>query len=90
VNILNQSKRLIAHFATALVIAGEVILINLLSYASDIYLPPEVGPYLSFEILFCLPLLQAAQLIAVGPLQNQDHLDCGHHGRCMEQSGSLH
>ncbi|HZW86371.1 MAG TPA: GGDEF domain-containing protein [Gallionella sp.] len=52
-------------FLTALLMAGEVLLITLLDYEM-------VDTHYSFDVLYCLPVLQAARLNAIHALRHSD------------------
>lgn len=51
--------------ARALLIAAEVFLISALSYAAGRYLPGDLRPHLSLDVLYCLPIIHAARLSAL-------------------------
>jgi len=46
-------------------IVAEVFLISFLDYAVSIYLPTELGRYISLDVLFCLPIIQTARLASI-------------------------
>lgn len=55
----------ISNYARMALIATEVVLISVLSYAAGAYLPGELGAYISLDVLYCLPIIQTARLAAI-------------------------
>ncbi|KAF0165303.1 MAG: diguanylate cyclase [Rhodocyclaceae bacterium] len=62
----------ISYYVRILLVAAEVSLISFLSYATAIYLPGEMGRYISLDVLYCLPIIQAARLAAIHALRHSD------------------
>lgn len=48
-----------------MLIAAEVLLIGFIDYGAGHYLPFGMGRYVSLDVLYCLPIIQAARLAAV-------------------------
>ena len=60
------------YFGRILLIAAEVSLISFLSYAVVKYPPIEMGRYISLDVLYCLPIIQAARLAAIHATRRSD------------------
>lgn len=54
-----------SYYARVILIAAEIVLISILSYAAGAYLPGEMGAYISLDVLYCLPIIQTARLAAI-------------------------
>lgn len=54
-----------SYYGRVLLIVAEVFLISFLDYALIIYLPTELGRYISLDALFCLPIIQTARLASI-------------------------
>lgn len=55
-----------------MLIAAEVLFISFLNYAVIIYLPDELGQYVSLDVLLCLPIIQTARLAAIRTTRRYD------------------
>lgn len=55
----------ISYYARIFLIVAEVFLISFLSYAARQYLPNSIGQYISLDVLYCLPIIQAARIAAI-------------------------
>lgn len=53
-------------------IAAEVLLISLFTYAVEHYHPIEMVRYISLDVLYCLPIIQAAHLTAIRATRRHD------------------
>lgn len=53
------------YYGRVLLIVAEVFLISFLDYSVAIYLPTELGRYISLDVLFCLPIIQTAHLASI-------------------------
>lgn len=62
----------IAYYSRAALIAAEVLLISLFAYTVEIYHPVEMVRYISLDVLYCLPIIQAAHLTAVHATRRYD------------------
>lgn len=62
----------ISFYGGILLIAAEVFVISFLNYAVIIYLPDELGQYVSLDVLLCLPILQTARLAATCTMRRYD------------------
>src|ERR1035438_7835097 len=65
-------EKKIFYYGRILLIAGEVLLISLLSLISKNYFPVETGRYLSLDVLYCLPIIQVARLAAIHATRSSD------------------
>ncbi len=54
-----------SYYARIFLVVTEVFLIGFLGYAAREYLPGEIGNYISFDVLYCLPIIQTARLAAI-------------------------
>src|SRR5512145_1039766 len=62
----------ISNFLRIALIAAEVLLISLFAYAVEIYHPVETVRYISLDVLYCLPIIQAAHLTAIHSSRRYD------------------
>jgi diguanylate cyclase (GGDEF)-like protein len=62
----------ISNYLHVALIVAEVILISLFAYAVEIYHPVEMVRYISLDVLYCLPILQAARLTAIHSSRRYD------------------
>lgn len=53
------------YYGRVLLIVAEVFLISFLDYSVAIYLPTELGRYISLDVLFCMPIIQTARLASI-------------------------
>ena len=60
-----MARQKTSYYGRILLIVAEVFLISFLDYAVSIYLPTELGRYLSLDVLFCLPIIQTARLASI-------------------------
>jgi diguanylate cyclase (GGDEF)-like protein len=60
-----MKKQKTSNYGRILLIAAEVFLISFLNYTVVNYFPIETGRYISLDVLFCLPIIQTAQLASV-------------------------
>jgi diguanylate cyclase (GGDEF)-like protein len=67
-----MAKSNIYFYLRILVIAVEVLLISLAGYALGRYVPSEWGKYISVDVLYCLPIIQAARFAAIRAARRYD------------------
>jgi diguanylate cyclase (GGDEF)-like protein len=60
-----MEKQKTSYYGRIVLIAAEVFLISFLNYTVVNYFPIETGRYISLDVLFCLPIIQTAQLASV-------------------------
>jgi PAS domain S-box-containing protein len=60
-----MQKRQISYYGGILLIALELPLIGFVSHAARWIVPFDIGQYLALDILYCLPVIQAARLAAI-------------------------
>ena len=59
-------------YARIALIAAEVLLISLFTYAVEHYHPIELARYISLDVLYCLPIIQTAHLTALHTTRRYD------------------
>ena len=60
-----MARQKTSYYGRILLIVAEVFLISFLDYTVSIYLPTELGRYISLDVLFCLPIIQTARLASI-------------------------
>lgn len=60
-----MARQKTSYYGRILLIVAEVFLISFLDYAVSIYLPTQLGRYISLDVLFCLPIIQTARLASI-------------------------
>lgn len=67
-----MTKQKIIYLGQILLILAEVSLISFLSYAVDHFFPTKTARYISFDLFYCLPVIQTARLSAIHAARRSD------------------
>lgn len=62
----------ISHYAHIVLIVAEVLVITLLNYAVVSLFPTGLSQYISLDVLFCLPVIEAAHLTSIRANRRND------------------
>lgn len=62
----------ISHYAHIVLIVAEVLIISLLNYAVVSLFPTGLSQYISLDVLFCLPVIEAAHLTSIRANRRND------------------
>ncbi len=65
-----MARKKISYYGSILLIALELPLIGFLSYTARQVTPLNIAQYLALDILYCLPIIQAARLAAIHATDN--------------------
>jgi diguanylate cyclase (GGDEF)-like protein len=65
-------KKKISYYAHIVLIVAEVILISFLNYAVVSHSPTVYSRYISLDVLFCLPVIEAAHLTSIRAKRRYD------------------
>jgi len=58
-------KQKISYYGQLVLIVAEVVIISFLNYALVSHFPIEISRYVSLDVLFCLPVIEAAHLTSI-------------------------
>ena len=67
-----MARQKLLFYSRILLTALEVLLIGFLDYAAGSYIPSDIANYISLDVLYCLPILQAARLAAIHATRRSD------------------